>query len=825
MRTAWLGLIALTALGCGDETLSPAPLERRTIDAGNATIEVTTTPSIELFRDGELLLSLGPDGFQLGLIDAASDDHNYDPYRLYDPSPLYDVPEGLSFAAPERARFEGEGVALSLAYRDGITATVTIAASQDGVFQLVWTPSDPSSEAGRTAFMRLAPDASADEGFYGLGEYFDAVDHRGKVRAMQIEAGGPLESAYNEAHVPVPFVIGTRGWGMFVASPYPGAFALAVEDDRRIEASFGTGTASRHGLTVHLMAAAHPLDVTKLYYDITGYPKLPARWALGPLVWRDENLDQAEVERDLDAIRDLDLATTGLWIDRPYATGVNTFDFDTEKFPDPQAMIDKMHALGFRVGLWHTPYLDEQDAATAALREQADAGGYYPVETAINLNGWGTPIDLTNEAARAWWQGLIAQYVDMGIEGFKLDYGEDILNGLFFERTPWTFADGSDERTMHAQYTLHYHRTYAEMLPADGYFLLCRAGTYGDQQHGPIIWPGDLDATFARHGERVDQGGERYTGVGGLPASIIAGLSLGPSGFPFYGADTGGYKHTPTDKELFMRWFEQTAFSSVMQIGTGANDVAWELGGDNGFDQQMLDSYRIYTRLHLRLFPYLWSHAERLAHDGRPIQRALGLAHPELGIHPDDIYLLGDALLVAPVVERGATRRTVHFPAGRWVHWFTGEIVEGPTEADIDAPLGRLPVFLSDAGLVPMLRPSIDTLAPTTEPDRVDSYADDPGVLYVRAVAGGTATFELFDGGMLSIDSAGATTTVASRSGSELDRGAIFEILASPPPASVGVDPAADLPSLEAASEGWFHDGSTLWVKLAAGERETTIAW
>ena len=69
---------------------------------------------------------------------------------------------------------KGDGVALSLEYRDGIAASVTIEPTQDGSFQLVWT-----ATGDRTAFMRLAPDASADEGFYGLGEYFDAVDHRG----------------------------------------------------------------------------------------------------------------------------------------------------------------------------------------------------------------------------------------------------------------------------------------------------------------------------------------------------------------------------------------------------------------------------------------------------------------------------------------------------------------------------------------------------------------------------------------------------------------------------------------------------------------------
>ena len=275
-----------------------------------------------------------------------------------------------------------------------------------------------------------------------------------------------------------------------------------------------------------------------------------------------------------------------------------------------------------------------------------------------------------------------------------------------------------------------------------------------------------------------------------------------------------------------MRWFEQTAFSTVMQIGTSANDVAWELGGENGFDQETLDRYRDYTRIHLRLFPYLWSYVTRLAADGRPIARALGLAHPELDEHPDDTYLLGDALLIAPVTDGGVTKRPITFPEGRWVHWFTGEEVVGPTSRDIDAPLGRIPVFISDASLVPMLRPTIDTLAPVAGGSDVDSYATRAGLLYVRGVAGGNGSFELFDGGRVEQISDGATSRLVSHSGSELDEGAIFELLAAEAPASVGdLVAVADLSALEAATSGYLYEAGTLWVKVPAGDGEATITW
>ena len=186
-----------------------------------------------------------------------------------------------------------------------------------------------------------------------------------------------------------------------------------------------------------------------------------------------------------------------------------------------------------------------------------------------------------------------------------------------------------------------------------------------------------------------------------------------------------------------------------MQVGTNTNDVPWEFRAENGFDSESLDLYRSFARLHLRLWPYLWTYARRVAQDGRPIMRALGLAHPELGVHPEFEYLLGDQLYAAPVVDHGARTRTLHLPPGRWAHWFTEAVYNGPGEVRVDAPLDSLPLFLREGGVVPLLRPTIDTLAPTTAAAaEVDSYASHgPGTLHVRVFPSTTpSAFTLFDG-------------------------------------------------------------------------------
>ncbi|MBW2703460.1 MAG: glycoside hydrolase family 31 protein [Deltaproteobacteria bacterium] len=837
------GLVALGGLACSSgEGIDPRP-QAVAGDYGVYFDEEKLELSLERKgaegADDAVLLRFPSDGLQLGVVDQVRDEVNYDPWPMYSVSELgeYTPPAGLEWldliSAVASPGTDGTSLSIQFDHARGKTSRLRIEVEDDGRFRLEWMPEEGVSQV---AYFRLRPMVDSAEAFYGLGAYLDHVNHRGLVRAMQLEPDFALESSYNEAHDPIPFVIGTRGWGLFAECPFPGLFDMASRTDDRAEIVFGTGPMSSMGFVFHLFGADHPLDLTRHYYEVTGYPKLPAPWALGPWIWRDENEDQAQLLSDIQIIREQDLATSGIWIDRPYASAVNSFDFDPNLFPEPQAMIQAIFDLGFRVALWHTPYLDADDPACAELRAHALANDFFPPEVGLMLNHWSYPIDLTNPAAYAWWQDLIRRYTDLGVEGFKLDYAEDVVPGVFGARNVWGFSDGSDERSMHALYQRFYHRVYAETMPADGGFLICRGATYGDQVNVNVIWPGDLDANMLRHRELGNAGTEdEYVAVGGLPASVIYGLSLGPSGFPFYGADTGGYRHSPPDKECFTRWFQQTALSSVMQVGTSSNDVPWEFQPENGFDEEMLGWYRRYARLHMRLWPYEWTLAKRIALDGRPIQRPLGLQFPELGAHPDDQYMFGDALLVAPVVDRGARSKDVIFPPGAWLDWWTGERIEGGQTITVDAPLDTLPLYQRAGTIVPMLRPSIDSMAPTSRPDLVDSYATSSGRLYARVALGGTAHFDLFDGTTISCEEEDSGLRLSVTPGEAFQQGVHFLIttFGANAPADVQVDGRSlsmrdSLEALEGLDEAWFFEGSalagSLHLRVGAGAHELSIS-
>lgn len=854
-RFAFAALLLAGAAGCPSHHGGPPPPSLR---SGNALLELSVDGKTLTFRrgdDAQTLLTFHADSFQVGTVDSLDTGDSFDPFWLFGDNAA--TPAGLVWRSGTAgselkivSRSETE-LKIELPFSGG-QAQVAFKAEAANRFSALLTATITDGQP--VAYLRLRPDADATEAFYGMGEWGDSVNNRGKLRPVQMEVDTSYESATDENHAPVPLLIGTRGWGLFAQSKRPGVFEIARTTPTLVDVIFGTGNESEAGLLFHLFSAPQPLDVQKLYYDVAGYPGLPAAWTYGPLIWRNDNLEaaQAQTVDDIARIRSLHLATSGIWFDRPYATGVQTFDFKPSRYPDPVAMFQALHDAGLRYGVWHAPYCapaNNGDPAPDNLQYATDRG-YFPPLVGGSFNKWSAPLDLTNPAAYAWWQEKLHKYTDTlenggyGIEGFKLDYAEDVQLGLFGARLPWRFADGSDELTMHYGFTMLYHQIYREMLGTNGGLLLTRTGRWGDQTKGMIIWPGDLDASFAKVGDALP--GESSRAVGGLPASVIKGLTLSSSGFPFYASDTGGYRDSPPSKEVFLRWVEANTISAAMQVGDASGITPWEYADAdkaNGHfsddpcanevcaaDPTVLADYAKYALLHMRLFPYAWSYAKRIAVDGRPILRPLGLAYPQLGKHPDDQFLLGDALLAAPVVEQGKTSKHVILPPGVWYGWWDGQPHDGGAagiEFDVPADLHALPLFLAAGGIVPMLRDNIETLSPVKSGLAIQSFANDPGLLWVRVGPGTTkTTFTVYDGTVLSQQQSGDVLSLTYKPAAEalFSHGALFEVVASSAPTMVMsganmLNQAASLDALKAASEGWFHSaetGGTTWIKVAA---------
>jgi alpha-D-xyloside xylohydrolase len=485
---------------------------------------------------------------------------------------------------------------------------------------------------------------------YGLGERSSALVRNGQSVDMWNDDGGP--SSWH-AYKNVPFYLTDRGYGVFVDSPGPVSFEVGSEFISEVQFSV-----PGEELQYYVVGGDTPAEILDRYTQLTGRPALPPRWSFG--LWLSTSFVTSYAEEtvagfvDEMARREIPLSVFHFdcfwmrefhWCD---------FEWDPRRFPDPEGMIARLKARGLRISLWINPYVAQQ----SALFAEGVAQGYFL--TRADGSVWQTDtwqagmavIDLTNPDARRWFAQRLERLLDMGVDCFKTDFGERIPTDV-------GYADGSDPELMHNYYSFLYNSTVHETIrrhSADGdAVVFARSATAGGQQF-PVHWGGDPEPTYVSMSE-----------------SLRAGLSLGLSGFGFWSHDIGGFEGVP-EPGLFMRWAVFGLLSSHSRLhGSVSYRVPWEFG------DTAVEVVRQFTRLKMRLMPYLLAAAQEAVDRGTPVMRAMMLEFPDdpTCLHLDGQYMLGSDLLVAPVFADDEPVR-YYVPAGTWTSLLTGERVSGP---------------------------------------------------------------------------------------------------------------------------------------------------
>jgi alpha-D-xyloside xylohydrolase len=331
------------------------------------------------------------------------------------------------------------------------------------------------------------------------------------------------------------------------------------------------------------------------------------------------------------------------------------FEWDSRVFPDPRAMLERLHTRGLKICVWINPYI----AQKSPLFAEGKAGGFLLKKT--NGEVWQTDawqpgmaiVDFSNPAACQWFGDHMRRLVDMGVDSFKTDFGEQIPT----EDVAW--FDGSDPEKMHNLYTQLYNQTVFEALEeklgVGEAAVFARSATAGGQKF-PVHWGGDCDSNFESMAE-----------------SLRGGLSLCLSGFGFWSHDIGGFEGTPP-AEVYKRWLAFGLLSSHSRLhGSTSYRVPWL------FDEESVEVCRHFTKLKCALMPYLFACAVEARASGIPMMRAMLLEFPEdrTCATLDRQYLLGESLLIAPIFSKDPEVE-FYVPPGRWTHFWSGETIEGP---------------------------------------------------------------------------------------------------------------------------------------------------
>ena len=779
-------LLALLVACGGGSSLPPAP---PSVSAGPVTIDTTS-------------MTLSVAGLSITSFVSVGTVASIDPTHYYDATA--DAGDGATFDTPAVKGVDGSG---AIVLDDGATFTLAAGPIANSAELDV-----DASAVGGAVFLRVLLPKDPAEPLYGTGDAPDAPNVAGSVREMELRVSLDSESGTNETHEPVPLVLWPRhDLGALVADDRPGALDLGKAAPDRVAATFALP--ARGVYKIYIYTAASPLDLSRAYASLSAKPAVPPRWAFAPQLWRNEWASGDDLRADAAEQRTLHVPGSTLWIDNPWETAYNTFDVDTTRFPDPAQLLSDMHAQGYNVIFWSTPYLLQSGITAADFTTASQQGQFVTDNTGLTLvypTGVGAAglIDFSQPAATAFWQQRIAKMTSIGANGFKLDFGEDLVPDLGGDAVEMELHAG-DNQQLHARFGGLYHEAYA----GPDTFLITRAGAWGEQATNTAIWPGDLDSDFTLHG--VDNGAGKIN-VGGLPTAISRGLSLSVSGYPFYGSDIGGFRDGPNSgaptTEALLRWAEYAAFGTIMQLGGGGpSHDPWDT---TLFDADAAGIYATYAQLHMQLHPYLYTLALAAGTDGTPVNRPARFVYD--CACDDAMFLLGDDVLVAPVITEGATTRDVVLPPGTWVYAWTGEVMTG--SATVPAPIDQIPYWYRAGSLVPMYARYADTLLPVTS-GSATSYADPAlgGEQRLIYTAGADATAALHDGAQASV-TGGAT--LAFTPGSEYTV-ATFELALAAAPATVtsggqALPEVADVTAC-AAPGCWSFAGGTLRVRMFGG--------
>jgi len=216
-------------------------------------------------------------------------------------------------------------------------------------------------------------------------------------------------------------------------------------------------------------------------------------------------------------------------------------------------------------------------------------------------------------------------------------------------------------------------------------FVITLAAYAGTQKYS-TVWTGDNQSLWAH-----------------LQMVIPQLANLGLSGFAFCGTDVGGFQ-ADTTAELLIRWLEASLFVPLLrnhaQMGTRYQEP-WVFG------QPTLDLYRKYLELRYQLIPFLYDQFRESSQSGLPVLRPLVLNYSEDPKVADlnDEYMVGDNVLVAPVVTQGSRQRIVYFPQGQWHDFWSDQVYDGGTSQIIEAPLDHLPIFVKMDCILPLTKP------------------------------------------------------------------------------------------------------------------------
>lgn len=532
-----------------------------------------------------------------------------------------------------------------------------------------------SAEVEAAQQLTIDPDSGAisfisgDSPILGFGEGGPQFDRRGDIDRMRSGQGG-YELGTHGGRLPVPWLIGTAGWAIFFNQPF-GTFDLSGPNSKFQPKD----PESALPLDIFVVVSREPATIMAEYARLTGHAELPPLWTFGyqqshrTLASKEEILTEAKMFREKKLPCDTMIYLGTGFCPSGWNTENGSFSWNSRVFDEPKQIIQQLHDDHFK-SVYHVVILSRKLHGT--VHDPCDI------------------VRFDEENAACYWDTHRKDFA-LGIDGWWPDEGDplDIASRLTRNRMYW---EGPQiDRPNERPYALH------------------RNGYAGMQRYASFLWSGDV-----------------YSKWETLKTHIPNAINTSLTGIPYWGTDIGGF--VPTKEftaELYLRWFQFGSFCTLFRCHGRAWKLRLPWGWDTGeigptevsgyggsslpdpselHNAQVEPICRKYLELRYQMLPYLYSAVRECTKTGMPVMRALWLHYADdpTAVARGDEFLWGRDVLVAPVVEKGATSRSIYLPHGAWYDFWTNERMDGGREISRAVDLETMPLFVRAGSILPL---------------------------------------------------------------------------------------------------------------------------
>ncbi len=536
----------------------------------------------------------------------------------------------------------------------------------------------------------------------GTGERSVPINRRGyKLQLYNNPAYGYSTNAEN-LNYSVPFIISSRGYGIFFDNPSKGYLDIGKADPGILEYGASSGK-----LVFYVIPGKNTDEVLRKYHGLTGTQPLPARWVFGNLMSRFGYRSQEQVTSTVKKMQEQDFPVDAVildlfWFGDSIKGTLGNLDWVNKKaWPAPAKMIGDLKRKGIKTILITEPFVLKTTPNYESSKKfhATDSAGNPFVLTNFYFGNGGL-LDIFRKETQDWFWSKYKKQIQIGVAGWWGDLGEPETHpeNVYHNLQDLGFKRLFRANEVHNIYG-HYwdkmlYEKYAREYPATRLFNLNRSGYAGSARYGVFPWSGDVSRSWE-----------------GLQAQLPLMIGMSLSGVPYIHADAGGFAGGEGDKELYTRWLQFATFTPVFRPhGTAFGDLepgVKDIPSEPAFyDEPYKSIVRKTIQLRYQLLPYNYTLAYEQAKFGKPLVRPLFYYNDaDSNVYKtDEQYMWGDALMIAPVMKKEISNLTLYLPEGSWYHYHRDKHVSGGRWITEPVTLNDIPVFVKAGSILPMFK-------------------------------------------------------------------------------------------------------------------------